>query len=108
MNVYRDGAPFPVTFFEAAALHYSVKVHCSRCTNAAVFEAAGVWWHFARRGRSDHFANARQHFWCTRCAIGGLARVRPSFLEAVKDRPVTFLEPPPDREWKRATSRFRS
>jgi hypothetical protein len=108
MAVYRDGVPVPRTIFEAAALHYSVKVHCSRCTNTAVFEPAGVWWRFHRKGWSDHFANARSHFWCTRCAIGGLARVRPSFLEAVKDRPIKFLEPPPDREWKRATHRFRT
>jgi hypothetical protein len=60
VSVYRDGAPFPVTFFEAAALHYSVKVHCSRCTNATVFEAAGLWWHFQRCHRNDHFANARR------------------------------------------------
>lgn len=107
MTVYRDGIAHPRTFFEAAALHWSVKVHCSRCPNVAVFEPAGVWWRFHRKGWNDHFHHARRHFYCMRCAIGGSQRVRPSFLEAVKDKAVHFLEPPDDREWKRATRRFR-
>lgn len=107
MSVYLDGVAVPRTFFEAAALHWSVKVHCSRCTNKTVFEPAGVWWRFRRKRWDDHFANARKHFFCMRCAIGGRQRVRPSFLEAVRDTPVNFLEPPSDREWKRATRRFR-
>ena len=40
MSAYRDGVPVPKTIFEAAATHWSVKVRCSRCTNAAVFKAA--------------------------------------------------------------------
>ena len=108
MTAYRDGVPVPTTIFEAAALHWSVKVRCGRCTNVAIFEPAGLWWHFERRRRNDHFAEARKHFWCIKCAIGGVPRQRPSFLEAVRDQPGKFLEPPPDREWKRATRRFRT
>lgn len=108
MTVYRGGAPFPVTIFEAAALHYSLKVACSRCPNATVFEAAGVWWHFRRRGWSDHFDHAAAHFWCHRCAIGGLQRVRPLRPEAVRERYAKALAPPDEREWKRAIRRFRT
>jgi hypothetical protein len=31
VSVYRNGAPYTAGFFEAAALHYSVKVVCCRC-----------------------------------------------------------------------------
>lgn len=74
MSVYRDGAPFPTTIFEAAALGYSIKTHCSRCSNAGIFEPIGLWWRFERKHWSDRFADARKRFFCVRRAIGGLAR----------------------------------
>lgn len=108
MSVYRNGAPFPATVFEAAALHYSIKVFCGRCPNTVVFEPAGVWWHFHRRGWSDGLGDARKRFWCTQCALGGVARARPKRIEAVRERYQKALPPPDDREWKRHTRRFRT
>jgi hypothetical protein len=105
----RDGVRIPKTIFETAAAHESVKVWCSRCPNAVVFEAAGLWWHFHTRHWDDHFDLARQRFWCAGCAIGGLARVRPGMLEAVRELPSRALLPlPEDREWKRQIRRYRS
>lgn len=108
MSVYRDGAPFPVTIFEAAALWFAVKVTCSRCPNSLVFEAGGLWWHFRKRYWDDHFANAQGRFYCNRCACGGALKVRPRRLEAVKEKPGRVLPPPDEREWKRAASRYRA
>lgn len=108
MTVYRDEAHFPVTFFEAAALLYSVRVTCSRCRNAAVFEPGGVWWHFHKRGWNDHFDLAGKRFSCGQCALGGLPRVRPRSFEAVREKPGRTLPPPDEREWKRAIRRFRT
>ena len=81
---YRNDQHVPTTIFEAGAMHLSIKVHCDRCTNAAIFYAAGLWWHFERRRRGDLFTKARKYFWCTRCVVGGHPRQRPSFLEAVR------------------------
>lgn len=109
MSVYRDGVRVPATIFEAAAIHEAVKVWCSRCPNALVFEASGLWWHFRSRNWNDHFHHARERFWCMQCAIGGIRRVRPRKLEAVRERPSRALLPePPEREWKREIRRFRT
>lgn len=105
----RDGVRIPKTIFETAAAHESVKAWCSRCPNAVVFEAAGLWWRFYQRGWDDHFDLAREHFWWMRCAIGGLTRVRPRKLEAVREQPSKALLPlPDDREWKRQIRRYRT
>lgn len=108
MSAYRDGAPFPVTIFEAAALHYAVNVICARCRNSAVFEPGGLWWRFYKKRWNDHFSDARVRFWCTCCARGGIPRSRAHRLEAVRATPERYLPPPDEREWKRAVSRFRT
>jgi hypothetical protein len=106
---YRDGIRVSTTIFEAAAFGEAVKVLCSRCPNAVVFDAGGLWWRFHCRGWDDSFGQARHHFFCLKCAIGGLPRVRPGKLEAVRERPAIALQPdPPEREWKRALKRFRT
>lgn len=102
-----EGLRVPTMIFEAAAWAINVKVICSRCPNYAIFEPGGLWWLFHSKGWDDNFAAAPRHFYCMVCAIGGLARVRPRRLEAVKDKPMKILPPPPDREWKRAIRRFR-
>lgn len=102
-----DGLRLPTTIFEAAAWHYSIRVSCSRCANASIFDAAGLWWHFHSKCWDEHFAAAPQRFYCMACALGGLPRVRPRRLEAVKDKPVIVLPLPSDRDWKRAVRRFR-
>jgi len=107
MGGYRNGVRVPTTIFEAAALHYSVWVKCGRCARVEVFEPAGLWWHFHRKGWSDHFAHAAEHLYCAKCSSTE-AKVRPAVVEAVSGPPTVTLRPPSDREWKRATSRFRT
>jgi len=108
MSVNRGGLRVATHIFEAAAWHYSVKVSCSRCPHSAVFEAAGLWWLFHRRGWDDHLAVAREHFWCTKCAAGNGVRIKAGKLDLVHEEATRTLPSPDEREWKRAISRFRS
>ena len=107
--MWRDGVRVPTSIFQTAAAHDCVKVWCSRCPNAVVFEPAGLWWHFHTRGWNDEFRHAREQFWCMRCAIGGLSRIRPRLLEAVREQATRAILPePPAREWKREMRRYRT
>lgn len=108
MSRWKDGQRVPTTIFEAATLHLSIKVHCGVCKHAPVIDAPSLWWRFQKRRLDDDFASARLRLWCTKCALGGRPRQRPSFLEAVRAVPDIYFEPPPDREWKRAASRYRA
>lgn len=104
----RDGMRVATCLFEAAAWHYAVRPVC-RCGHGATFNPHGLWWHFQKKMWDDRLKPAREHFWCRRCSLQHRKRVRPVRLELVRqsagDIELTF---PPEREWKRAISRFRS
>lgn len=107
MSRYKDGVPIPTNLFEAAAWHWSIKVHCSRCRRTGIFEPGGLWWQFERKHWDMRLAEARERFWCRRCTEATGNKIRPSFLEPTAEMPIIMLPMPPDLEWKRAVRRFR-
>jgi hypothetical protein len=108
MSAIRDGLRVATTIFEAAVWQHTIKVACRRCPNFSVFEAAGLWWHFERRGWDHQLKHASARFYCIYCAKSARQRIRPRPLQLVRDEPNRFLPPPPDRDWKRALSRFKT
>ncbi len=104
-----DGGRVATTIFEAAAWHRAVKPICSRCTHSAVFHPHALWWRFHRRGWDDSLMAARERFWCRKCGERIGQRIRPRVLELVPEGDgMVCLAMPPQHEWKRAVSRFRS
>jgi hypothetical protein len=108
VSTIRDGLRVPTTLFEAAVWHNLIKVRCPRCPNVAIFEAAGVWWHFQKRSGDLALRDARHRFYCLRCSRDRPTRVRATTIELVRGRATRELPLPDDREWKRALSRFRA
>ena len=88
--------------FDAVLQHYSIRVICRRCRNAAVFHAAGLWHLFERKGWNGWLREVPRRLRCTRC---GNRRPR---LELVTKEAITVALPlPTDLEWKQATRRRR-
>lgn len=107
MSVNRNGLRVATCVFEAAAWHLAVEVRCS-CGHRALHDPHGLWWHCERRRWNDDFRALKPRFYCTRCLASLRRKVRPSRIAAAADRERTICLPlPPDREWKRALSRFR-
>lgn len=104
--VYRDGIPVATNLFEAAAWHKTIKVTC-HCGHSVTFDPHGLWWLFEQKGWNMRFREARQYFACKPCGLDRRAKVRPSKIEPVSGMAEITLPMPPERELKRAQSRFR-
>ncbi len=98
----------PTTIEEAAALQYSIAVHC-RCDHWASFNAMGLWWRFTRKGWDQRFGPAKGRFYCRNCWTVMKAKLHPVRLATVRGTTLTdvILPFPPEREWKRAMRRVR-
>lgn len=104
----RDGMRRATCLFEAAAWNYAVRPVCA-CGHEASFNPHGLWWHFHKRMWDDRLEPARGRFWCRECSLQKHRRIRPLRLELVQQSQNDIeLAFPPEREWKRAVSRFRS
>lgn len=92
--------------FDAALRHRSIRVECSCCPNTAVFNAAGLWWHFHQKDWASSIRAAGNHIYCEPCRerTGCKMRPRVSLTEAPSNR---YLEEPTDLEWKQACARIR-
>ena len=107
MRWNKDGTSTPTTVFEAAACRYAVRVMC-QCGRHGTFNAHGLWWHFQQKGWNDELRVARSRFHCRYCLAAAGERRRPVRLDLVDEQKAHIELPlPPDREWKRALSRFR-
>lgn len=103
-----DGTRRATCIFEAGCWRYAVKVVC-RCGHSASFDPWGLWWLFERRGWDDTFGVARMRFWCRICAARLKRKVRADrIMTAPLGDADLQLPRPPEREWRRAISRFRS
>lgn len=99
-----EGRRRPYTLFECAAFGFAIKATCRDCGHSNSFSPAGLWWLFTRKRWSDNLRDAAKRFRCVRC---GGTHVQ---LAAVKT-PATIhgkYPGPPQPEWKRACSRYRS
>ena len=104
-----DGTRSATNLFEAAAWHKSLKATCSRCQRTETFDAHGLWWLFHRKGWDLDMRTVGQKLACRVCRERYGHRVRAARVELVaQGEGDRFLEFPPEREWKRAVSRFRS
>lgn len=102
MPTYRNDVRIATTLFEAAAFHKKIRATC-KCGHSSVFDPHALWWLFQRKGWDQRLKVLPGRFRCLRCSSG---RVRVALVE----EPVTIdrLPMPPEHEWKRAVSRFRS
>ncbi|SEI68961.1 hypothetical protein SAMN05518849_101566 [Sphingobium sp. AP50] len=96
----------PTSLFECLTWKQAVRVAC-QCGHFNHFDPAGLWWHFHRKGWSDEFRDAREHFYCRPCRIAGGVLVRPVSIEPCIHWPIVTLPVPGEREWKRAIARMR-
>jgi hypothetical protein len=103
---YKDGIPVATNLFEAAAWHKAIKVTC-RCGHTVTFDPHGLWWLFERKGWDMRFGKMREHFACMVCRDERPSAGRPIRVEPVDGAADVSLPMPPEREWKRALTRFR-
>lgn len=103
---YKDGVPAASNLFEAAAWHKAIRVSC-QCGHTVAFDPHGLWWLFERKGWDMRFPQMRRHFACTLCHFDMRGTVRPVRVEPVDGAADVRLPMPPEREWKRALTRFR-
>jgi hypothetical protein len=103
---FKDGVPLATCLMEAAAWHKTVKVAC-KCGHAVYFEPHGLWWLYDQKGWESSFALMRRRYYCVPCFMQTRRRVRPTISAEGKEHPTIKLPLPPEREWKRAQSRFR-
>ena len=105
-----DGTKTATNLFEAAAWHYSVRVSCGWCTHMAIFDAHVLWWLFHRKGWDDNLAAAAKRFACMPCRRNYQGQAKGAArITLGRDEPTEKRLPfPPETEWKRAISRFRS
>jgi hypothetical protein len=109
MARYKDGLKVATDVFEAAAWRYNLEVSCGSCGHASVFDPHRLWWLFTRKGWDDRLTEASRRFWCRPCGARVGKRIKTAAIELVRDPAQEHGLPfPPEAEWKRATSRFRS
>jgi hypothetical protein len=111
-DLARDHLNRPMRSFREFALHQRcVRLTCrSRsCGHQAIFEAVCLWWLVERRNWPDDPTKLFSRFYCRRCWSLRLGKVFRPYWELTVDQPnATHLPPPPEREWKRLISRYRS
>ena len=109
MARYKDGLKVATHVFEAAAWHQNVRVSCGTCGHSSTFDPHKLWWLFTRKGWDDGLAEASRRFWCRKCGARVGKRIKTARIELVRDPAQDHGLPfPPEVEWKRAVSRFRS
>jgi len=87
----------------------NLRLVCPRCRTARILNAAGIWWLFAQRRWSDSLKDASRRFHCGACYEAGHGRIRPAIRVTDEDEtPGHQLPPPPERDWRRLVSRYRS
>lgn len=105
---YVNGLGEPTTIFEAAAHRHNIRVACSDCGHASVYDPHQLWWLFERKGWVGTFSDAAKRFWCRACGTRLGHRVKHARIELTETDPTIILPFPDERVWKRAVSRFRS
>lgn len=92
--------------FDAALQHVAIRVECTCCPNTAVFNAAGLWWHFHQKGWAESIRTSLDRIYCWPCRQQTGCKMRP--IVSVTDQPSNrFLAEPDELEWKQACRRVR-
>jgi hypothetical protein len=94
--------------FDAAARQRNVRLACTHCGHAAIFDSHALWWLFARKGWADRFADVRRRCVCSICWWERRERARLPDLELVDDPPTESRLPlPSEIDWQRERRRRR-
>lgn len=102
------GGREPTTIFEVAAFQKNLKITCRLCRRHQIVEAVALWWMFYRRGWDGNLNMAVERFYCLPCTEYYRTRLKRAMMTPTSDKPTVSLPVPPEREWKRAVSRYRS
>jgi len=100
----KEGRRLPYTLFECAAFGFAIKAICRNCGHSNSFGPAGLWWLFKRKHWSDNLSDAAKRFRCVRCGDNRALLAAVRVPATIPDR----YPDPPQAEWKRACSRYRS
>ena len=92
--------------FDAARQHCSIRLDCPRCNHVAVYDAAGLWWAFERKGRTVSIKDLQRFCYCRDCSRFGGPRIRP-VVKLCRTAPTQMLPLPSEADWKRAASKCR-
>lgn len=91
------------------AIHQrTIRLTCPACQHARLLEAVTLWWMFDRRGWDDDLPRALRRFYCARCWRRRHVAERPRFAIATVPPEGPQFAYPPEWEWKRLISRYRS
>ncbi len=112
MAYYRNGLKHPTHIWEAAAMHYLIRVECRahRCGNGATFDPHALWGLFYKRNWDDHYRVAQHRFWCRPCSRIAGFKVKAARMCDIGTTmgDVTHLLPMPnERDWKAFLNRHK-
>ena len=97
-----------VTITHAALMRKTIKLTCPTCKRERLLDAVTLWWLYLKRGWDDRLPKAIRHFYCHPCWHLRCHAARP-FFEIIDKTPEGEQFPyPPESEWKRLVSRYRS
>lgn len=92
--------------FDAALQHAAIRVDCTACPNTAVFNAAGLWWHFHKRDWAASIRNSGDRIYCKPCRVRIGCKMRPR-VSVTHEPHTTWLDEPSKLEWKQACAKIR-
>lgn len=100
----------PIVSITYAALdRQNLKLTCRGCRYQRVLHCAALWLLFERRGWDDRLSALPPRFWCSRCRLQFMVKVKNPICAFVNEDETGDPLPKSDaREWKRMTARFRS
>lgn len=85
----------------------TVVARCPVCRREGRYDGVALWWLFHRKGWDDRLAEVPRRLRCRSCFDDRRKIVRPT-IRLNRDEPDKPLPYPPEREWKKIVSRYRS
>ncbi|WP_454882624.1 hypothetical protein [Sphingomonas oryzagri] len=98
------------TITHCALYRKTLKLVCANedCGHVRLLDAVPLWWLFNSQGWDDRLPGAVRHFYCSRCWKGRRWVLRPRYLVTADTPTGEQFTYPPESEWKRLVSRYRS
>jgi hypothetical protein len=98
------------TIMHCALYRKTLKLVCANdgCGHFRLLDAVPLWWLYHCRSWEDRLPGAVRHFYCSRCWQAQRWILRPRYLVTDEQPAGDQFEYPPESEWKRLVSRYRS
>lgn len=98
------------TLTHCALYRKTIRLACANqdCGHERLFDAVPLWWLFHCQGWDDRLPGAVRHFYCSRCWKSRRWILRPGYRVTADAPTGTQFKYPPESEWKRLISRYRS